>query len=69
MQHGQRTQEAEQTKRFWQVMRYDKNTRLEAVITADQKRWLRSKAVGMRSISDVIRDLINQAIANENQHS
>lgn len=50
-------------------MRYDKKTRLEAVITADQKRWLRSKAVGMRSISDVIRDLINQAIANENQHS
>lgn len=50
-------------------MRYDKNTRLEVVITTDQKRWLRTKAVDMRSISDVVRDLINQAIANEKQHS
>lgn len=51
------------------MIRYDKSTRLEAVIRADQKQWLRSKAVGMRSISDVLRDLIDQAIANENQHS
>lgn len=49
------------------MTRYDKATRLEAVVRPDQKQWLRSQASPMRSISDVLRDLIDQAIANENQ--
>jgi hypothetical protein len=50
------------------MTRYDKNTRLEAVIRADQKQWLRSQATGMRSISDILRDIIDKAIANEKAH-
>lgn len=47
------------------MTRYDKATRLEAVIRPDQKLWLRQQATGMRSISDILRDLIDQAIAND----
>lgn len=47
------------------MTRYDKSTRLEAVIRADQKQWLRAQATGMRSISDILRDLIDRAIASE----
>lgn len=47
------------------MTRYDKSTRLEAVIRPDQKQWLRSQATGMRSISDILRDLLDQAIAND----
>lgn len=49
------------------MTRYDKSTRLEAVIRADQKQWLREQATNMRSISDVLRELIDLAIAHENQ--
>lgn len=49
------------------MTRYDKNSRLEAVIRPDQKQWLRQQATGMRSISDILRDIIDQAIAHENQ--
>jgi hypothetical protein len=44
---------------------YDKTTRLEAVIRPDQKRWLREQATNMRSISDILRDILDKAIANE----
>lgn len=44
------------------MTRYDKSTRLEAVIRPDQKRWLRDQATNMRSISDILRDLIDKAM-------
>jgi hypothetical protein len=47
------------------MSRYDKTTRLEAVIRPDQKQWLRQQATGMRSISDILRDILDKAIAHE----
>ena len=47
------------------MSRYDKTTRLEAVIRPDQKQWLRRQATGMRSISDILRELLDKAIASE----
>jgi hypothetical protein len=46
------------------MTRYDKTTRLEAVIRPDQKRWLREQATGMRSISDILRELIDNAMTD-----
>lgn len=43
--------------------------RLVVLVRADQKRWLTKKVTPLRSLADVVRDLIDQAIANENQHS
>lgn len=46
------------------MTRYDKTTRLEAVIRPDQKQWLRDQATNMRSISDILRELIDQAMTS-----
>lgn len=43
--------------------------RLVVLVRSDQKRWLTNKVTPLRSLADVVRDLIDQAIANENQHS
>lgn len=43
--------------------------RLVVLVRSDQKRWLINKITPLRSLADVVRDLIDQAIANENQHS
>jgi hypothetical protein len=45
------------------MRRYDRTTRLEAVLRPDQKQWLRDQATPLRSISDILRDLIDQAMA------
>ena len=42
--------------------------RLVVLVRADQKRWLTEKVTPLRSLADVVRDLIDKAIANENQH-
>jgi len=44
------------------------NQRLVVLVRSDQKRWLTNKVTPLRSLADVVRDLIDQAIANENQH-
>ena len=41
--------------------------RLVALVRADQKAWLTSKVTPLRSLADVVRDILDQAIANENQ--
>ena len=41
--------------------------RLVALVRADQKAWLQSKVTPLSSLADVVRDLIDQAIAHENQ--
>jgi hypothetical protein len=41
--------------------------RLVALIRADQKSWLQSKVTPLRSLADVVRDILDQAIAHENQ--
>jgi hypothetical protein len=46
------------------MTRYDKTTRLEAVVRPDQKQWLREQATGMRSISDILRELIDNAMTD-----
>lgn len=41
--------------------------RLVALIRSDQKAWLKAKVTPLRSLADVVRDILDQAIANENQ--
>jgi hypothetical protein len=41
--------------------------RLVALVRSDQKQWLLSKVTPLRSLADVVRDILDQAIANENQ--
>ncbi len=48
------------------MTRYDKTTRLEAVLRPDQKQWLREQTTPLRSISDILRDLIDQAMTAGN---
>lgn len=43
--------------------------RLVVLVRSDQKEWLTNKVTPLRSLADVVRDLIDQAIANEIQHS
>jgi hypothetical protein len=39
--------------------------RLVALVTADQKSWLASKTTAFKSIADVVRHIIDKAIADE----
>jgi hypothetical protein len=48
-------------------MNNSKPVRLAALIRQDQKAWLQQQVTPLRSLADVVRDLIDQAIANENQ--
>lgn len=48
-------------------MKQPTHQRLVALVRPDQKTWLTSKVTPLRSLADVVRDLIDQAIANENQ--
>jgi hypothetical protein len=48
-------------------MNNSKPVRLAALIRPDQKAWLQQQVTPLRSLADVVRDLIDQAIANENQ--
>jgi len=48
-------------------MSNDQRQRLVALVRADQKAWLLSKVTPLRSLADVVRDILDQAIANENQ--
>jgi len=41
--------------------------RLVALVRTDQKQWLQAKVTPLRSLADVVRELIDQAIAHENQ--
>ena len=44
------------------MKRYDATNSIRVVVTPEQKEWLRSKAVNMQTISDVIRALIRDAM-------
>jgi hypothetical protein len=44
------------------MKRYDATNSIRVVVTPEQKQWLRSKAVNMQTISDVIRALIRDAM-------
>jgi hypothetical protein len=48
-------------------MNNTKPVRLAALIRPDQKAWLQQQVTPLRSLADVLRDLIDQAIAHENQ--
>lgn len=42
--------------------------RLVVLLRADQKQWLQSQVTPLRSLADVVRDLIDSAIANESRN-
>jgi hypothetical protein len=44
------------------MKRYDSTNSIRVVVTPEQKQWLRSEAVNMQTISDVIRALIRDAM-------
>jgi hypothetical protein len=44
------------------MKRYTSQNRLEVVVRSDQKQWLRQQATSLRSIGDVVRDLIDLAM-------
>jgi hypothetical protein len=44
------------------MKRYDATNSIRVVVTPEQKQWLRSEAVNMQTISDVIRALIRDAM-------
>lgn len=44
-----------------------KPVRLAALIRPDQKEWLQRQVTPLRSLADVVRDLIDQAMRHENQ--
>jgi hypothetical protein len=46
---------------------HQKPVRLAALIRPDQKAWLQSQVTPLRSIADVVRDVIDQAIASESK--
>lgn len=48
------------------MKRYDSTRVIRVVLTPDQKRWLQSRAVGMESMSSVLRQIIDAAI-NQDQ--
>ena len=39
--------------------------RLVVLVRTDQKKWLHTKVVPLRSLADVVRDLIDEAMTNE----
>lgn len=45
------------------MKRYDATNSIRVVLTTEQKQWLRSQSVQMQTISDVVRKLIQQAMA------
>jgi len=46
----------------FEMKRYTSQNRLEVVVRSDQKQWLRQQATSLRSIGDVVRDLIDLAM-------
>jgi len=46
-------------------MNNTKPVRLAALIRADQKAWLQRQTTPLRSLADVLRDIIDQAIARD----
>jgi len=49
------------------MKRYDSTNTIRVVVPPEQKEWLRSKATGMQTISDVIRRLIKQSMDLESR--
>jgi len=47
------------------MKRYDSTRVIRVVLTPDQKQWLQSQAVGMESMSSVLRRIIDDAINQE----
>ncbi len=45
------------------MKRYDATNSIRVVVAPEQKQWLRSQAKQMQTISDVVRKLIQQAMA------
>ena len=45
------------------MRRYDSTRMIRAVLTLEQKTWLQSQAKGMDTMSDVLRRLIDEAMA------
>jgi len=45
------------------MKRYDATRMIRAVLTNEQKAWLQSQARGMDTMSDVLRRLIDEAMA------
>lgn len=46
-------------------MTHTSSRRLVVLVRPDQKSWLQAKVTPLRSLADVVRDVIDQAIANE----
>jgi|688.fasta_scaffold24823_19 hypothetical protein len=42
-----------------------KHQRLVVLLRAEQKQWLQSQVTPLRSLADVVRDILDKAIANE----
>jgi hypothetical protein len=49
------------------MKRYDASNTIRVVLPEYQKAWLRQQASDMRTISDVIRQLIKQAMVTESK--
>jgi len=49
------------------VKRYDASRMIRFVATEEQKQWLLSQTQEMKSLSHVMRDLVNQAMRRELQ--
>ena len=49
------------------MKRYDSTNTIRVVVPPEQKDWLRSKATGMQTISDVIRCMIKQSMDFESR--
>lgn len=44
------------------MKRYDSSNTIRVVIPPEQKQWLQSQAIGMQSMSDVVRRIIKQSM-------
>jgi hypothetical protein len=42
-----------------------RNQRLVALVRPDQKEWLNSRVTALRSLADVLRDVLDEAIARD----
>lgn len=45
-----------------------KHQRLVVLVRDDQKKWLQQRVTPLRSLADVVRELIDTAIANESRN-
>jgi hypothetical protein len=55
------------TERNPRMKRYDSTRVIRVVLAPDQKQWLQSQAVGMESMSAVLRRIINAAMSKQSK--